>query len=484
MNHIVLDPKDLRSWLATLENEGELKICRAKVECGSEIQEIARQMSARQGPAVVFENILGYENNWCSRLFVGSLNSNAKLALALGLPKNTTEDGVVNRLLATLNRPVEPQHLTQGSIQQNVISKEDVDLNTLPVPQWHPHDQGRYINTWAAVVTRDPETGQTNVGAYRGVIHDRNHIGVLLLCSQGWGIHFEKYTQRGEPMPIACVYGWDPSLMLAAGSPVTTVDEWRWMGAIREAPVGLVPCQTVDLEVPASAEIVIEGWLTTDRERFANEGPFREKIGYGRSYHMPQIEVSCICHRDNPIMVGSATGLAPIVEEQALVINAGVKAVLLNALHSAGIPNVLDLSLAPYFACQIKKSYQGHAYQVACTLFGHKALNMNYKMLFVVEDDVDLKDGRALMAAINAHVDPQRDIHIFPTQRTLVDPAMSQQDHNYHIYGGSGGSKVLIDATRNWLDQPPSRTTPAKATEPAYEIVEKVQSRWKEYGFD
>ena len=191
---------------------------------------------------------------------------------------------------------------------------------------------------------------------------------------------------------------------------------------MQEAPVGLVPCQTVDLEVPASSEIVIEGWLTTDRERFADEGPFRERIDYGRSYHMPQIEVSCICHRDNPIMVGSATGLAPIVEEQALVINAGVKAVLLNALNCAGIPNVLDLSLTPYFACQIKKAYQGHAYQVACTLFGHKALNMNYKMLLVVEDDVDLKDARALMAAINAHVDPQRDIHIFPTQRTLVDP--------------------------------------------------------------
>ncbi len=481
--------RDLRGWLEKLDAENELRTVKVKVECGGEIQEIGRQMSARKGPAVLFENIEGYENSWCRKLFIGSLNTLSKFALTVGLPKNAPLQDIVERLTDSLRNPIKPVQVASGPVQENIIEGDAVDINQIPVPQWHPGDMGRYINLWAAVVTKDPDSGEYNVGAYRGVIHDKNHIGVFLLRTQGWGIHYDKYIQRGESMPVAVVYGHDPSLMLTAGSPVTTIDEWAWMGAIAGESIPLVKCKTVDLEVPATAEIVIEGFISPESDSFETEGPLKEVSGrYCDSSLMPVIEVSCITHRNDPTMVGSAIGLAPIAEEQVLTMGAGTTAVLRNALELQGVPGILDLTLSPFFAVKINKTYQGQAFQVASSLFGHKALNMRFKMLVVVEDDVDLNNPKSVINAINSNVDPARDIYIFPTQRNLVDTAVSRKDSDSHEYGGTLGNKMLIDATCNWIAHPKqekwdgARRAPAEA--PPKEDVEKVEQKWAEYGFD
>ncbi len=480
--------RDLRGWLKKLEAEDDFKKISVPVACGGEIQEIGRRMSELKGPAVLFENIEGYEDTWCRKLFVGSLNTLSKIALTAGLSKDTPLPDVIGRLRETLRQPVKPISVDKGPVKENIIKGSAIDIAQVPVPKWHPLDQGRYINLWAAVVTRDPDTGEDNVGAYRGVIHDKNKIGVFLLRTQGWGRHYDKYMRRGEPMPVACVYGWDPSLMLTAGSPVTTINEWEWMGAIRGEAVPLVKCETVDLEVPATAEIVIEGVISTDSATYRQEGPLKEVSGrYCEPSLMPVIDVSCITYRNDPIMVGSAIGLAPIVEEQVLVMGAGTTAILRNALEDQGVPGILDLTLSPFFAVKIEKVFQGHAFQVASSLFGHKALNMRFKMLVVVEEDVDLNDPRSVINAINTNVDPARDIYVFPTQRTLVDTAMSAEASNAHEYGGTLGSKMLIDATCNWTAHPRqekwngARQAPVKA--PPKKDIDKVRKRWKEYGF-
>jgi len=481
--------RDLRGWLEKLADEGELQVVKARVECGGEIQEIGRRMSALKGPALLLENIEGHEDTWCTKLFIGGLNSYGKIALLLGLPKDTPERAIFEKLRETLKKPIAPVTVERGPVKENILQGNVLDLNDIPVPLWHPGDCGRYINTWAAVVTRDPDTGKYNVGAYRGVVHDRNHIGVFMLPTQGWGIHYHKYKKKGEPMPVASIYGWDPSMLLAAGSPVTHIDEWGWMGAIRGEPVSLVRCETIDLEVPSTAEIVVEGIISPDSDTYRTEGPFKEVSGrYAAPSLMPVIETTCITYRNDPVMVGSATGLTPVVEEQVLTMHSGTTAVLMNALDLNGVPGVLDLTLSPFFAVKIEKAFQGHAFQVASTIFGHKALNMRHKILVVVENEVDLNDHKAVINALNTNVDPARDIYIFPTQRNIVDTAISEKNSNYHEYGGSLSNKMLIDATCNWIAHPRreqwggARLPPVEP--PPREDVDKVTKRWSEYGFD
>jgi UbiD family decarboxylase len=213
--------RDLRGWMECLKAEGELKTVEAKVTPDGEIQEIARQMSARKGPAVLFTNIAGHEKTWCTKLIVGSQNTFSKVSLALGLPKNTPLPVLIKKLRETLQNPVPPIIVDTGPVKQNII-KTGIDLNKIPVPIWHPGDGGRYINTWQGVVTKDPETGVLNVGIYRGMIAGKDTITSLLIRSQHWGQHFVKYSKKGEKMPVAFIYGTDPTFMIAAGSPETT----------------------------------------------------------------------------------------------------------------------------------------------------------------------------------------------------------------------------------------------------------------------
>ncbi len=147
------------------------------------------------------------------------------------------------------------------------------------MPKWNPLDGGRYICTSASIVTRDPDSGLLNAGTYRGMIAQKNTIGVLLAMTQGWGKHFSKYKNRGQEMPVAVVIGWDQTLFLAASTPVN-YPEYEMAGSLRGAPVELVKCETNDLMVPATAEIVLEGFISPDPNTYEPEGPFSEYPGY------------------------------------------------------------------------------------------------------------------------------------------------------------------------------------------------------------
>jgi len=343
---------------------------------------------------------------------------------------------------------------------------------------------------WHGVVTRDPESGEYNVGCYRGHIVDKDKIVSLLVRSQHWGRQFEKYRERGEDMPVAFVYGMDPTMMIAAGSPVTTCGAWgeyEWIGAMTGEPLPLVKCETVDLHVPASAEIVIEGHILRDPATYAMEGPLKEASGrYSEPGMMPVMKVGCITHRDDPIYTGSASGLAPVLEEQLVTIAAGTTAILKNHLQNAGIP-ILDLTLAPFFAVSIKKMWEGHPMQVAYTLLGHKSSNLPVKMLVVVEEDVNIYDPVEINRAINNNVDPAEDVHVLPVNNLIFDVATSKENSNIEAHGGVLGSKLFIDATVKWRRHPRqerwggARIAPVEPPPPG--DVEKVKNRWTEYGF-
>jgi 4-hydroxy-3-polyprenylbenzoate decarboxylase len=481
--------KDLRTWMEKLEAEGELKRIGAEVDWDAEVAEIQRKALEERGPALLFDNIKGYKNTWCRKLFMGGLIKASYVSLMLGLPKDTPRRDVLELLRKRFKEPVEPKPVNGGPVKENIIKGNDIDLFQLPVPRWHPLDGGRYINTWCGVVTRDPDDGKHNVGQYRGMIIAKDKISVFLVPAQGWGAHFSKYQQLGKPMPVALVFGWDPSLGFAGGLPLSNISEYEAMGAIMQEPVPLCRCETSDLQVPASAEIVVEGTISPDPSTYEMEGPFGEANGYySRPEKRPVIKVDCITFRNDPIYRGSLAGVGAVTEDMVIFF-AGLPAIMLNTLELQGIPGVLDIVPMPIVVVKIHKTYQGQPRQVAAALWGSKlAVNLG-KVIMVVEEDVDINNPRALLGALLSRVDPEKSLVVFPINMgSSGDPALFLEEGAEMKYGSGIGSKLLIDATLDWTTHPVrkewgGRRLPPSPTHHFPEAAELVQKRWREYGF-
>jgi len=481
--------RDLRNWIDTLEANGEVKRIKTEVDWDGEIAEIQRKIISERGPALLFENIKGYDNNWCQKLFMGGLVKFGYVALMLGLPKDASRLDIQQLLRRRLKEPIEPERVDHGPVKENIIKSNDVDLFQLPVPKWHPNDGGRYINTWCGVVTRDPDDGKYNVGLYRGMIISKDRIGVFLVPAQGWGAHFKKYQQMGKPMPVACVYGWDPAMGFTAGLPLTSISEYEAMGAIRQEPVPLCRCETSELEVPASAEIVVEGTIPTDPGTYEIEGPFGEATThYSLPEKRPVIKVDCITFRNDPIYRGSLAGVGLLTEDMVTFL-AGLPAIMRNTLELQDVPGILDIVPMPIVVVKIHKTYQGQPKQVAAALWGSRiAINMG-KVIMVVEEDVDINNPRALLGALLTRVDPEKDLVVFPMNLgTSADPALAIEEGVDMRYGAGLGSKLLIDATLDWTTHPVNekwggRRLPPNCIEHFPGLADLVEKKWQEYGF-
>jgi 4-hydroxy-3-polyprenylbenzoate decarboxylase len=475
--------RDLRTWLSQLDAEGELYRLNAKVDWRGEIAEIQRQVVSQQGPAILYNNILDYERGRCTRLFCGGQATLGRTALMLDLPKTTPRREMIDELRRRLRHPVESCEVERGPVKEVVVSGGEIDLYELPVPRWHPLDQDRYINTWCGVVTRDPETGRQNVGVYRGAVGGRNQIKVWLVPAQNWGVHYRKYQAINEPMPVAFVYGWDP-VMVFTGALSLPLDEYRAMGAIAGDPVPLVRCETSNLTVPASAELVIEGVISPDPLTYQVEGPFGESSGYySDPARRPVVDVKCLTHRTDPIFRGA-------IGESLPTMSVGAAALIWNMLEQQDIPGIRDVALGPVLAVKIHKTYQGQARQVAAAIWGSRlGVNMA-KVIVVVDDekDIDIADPAQVQAAIVHHVDPTRGLVVFPMQLGgAIDPSLSSDAQDVMEYGQALINKVLIDATIDWVTHPRSerwggRRLSPDCMQPAPEVKELVGRRWQEYG--
>ena len=310
--------KDLRDWLSTLEREGELARVKTKVNWDLEIGGIMQENFDRQGPALLFENIKDHENTVCKRFFTASLLTFSRIALMMGLPKDTPPRKLVEVYMERSSKAIKPKIVKDGPIKQNKIVGEEIDLSQFPAPRYHDRDGGRYIGTFDGVVTIDPEDKLLNVGLYRRMVHDRNHVGLSFPHGQHAWVHWRKHKKMGEKsMPVAFVIGWDPVLpMIACASVPLGVCEYDVMGAVRQKPVELIKCETSDLMVPASAEMVFEGEVTFDVSTFRMEGPFAEYPGYYVSdvSTKPVMKINCITYRDDPILQGTMESV-PINED-------------------------------------------------------------------------------------------------------------------------------------------------------------------------
>ena len=488
---------DMRGWIECLKQHGELHEIDAEVDWDVELGTIARRAIGRgNGPALLFRNIKGYTAGRCTQVFAGSMSTYSRLALMFGLPINASITDLVKAVRAMFKQRVAPVVVATGPVRENILKGDDIDLFEFPVPRWNRRDGGRYICTMQGTVTADPDTGRLNVGIYRGMIGKKNTIPTLLQAAQNWGQDFVKYTARGEDMPVACVIGWEPSLPFLGATPLPPdVSEYDVMGAIRGRPVELVKCETVPLLVPASAEIVIEGWISADPKTFEMEGPYGEFTGYYAGDQGPKhtIRVTAITHRNNPILQGTTEGTLPGLQSENGVMSSVLRAaVAWNVLDSAGVPGVTDVHCpaannGTTLIIQMRPTYRGQARQAAMAVWGSSAAHVRYKHVWVVNDDIDIHDYAALDWAFAWRVNAaEGDILMVPgTFGPVIDPSIRREFRNAIKYGSGRWCRVLIDATIN-LDYEPDPEYGGERYPPTVmpdkEDWDRVSRRWKELG--
>jgi 4-hydroxy-3-polyprenylbenzoate decarboxylase len=480
--------RDLREWMVTLEGEGELARVKTKVDWNLEIGGITQEVFDKEGPALLFENIKDYDNTLCRKLFTGSLATYPRVALMLGLPKNTPYKDLIRIWRERSKKRVKPVIVSKGPVKENIVKGDDVNLLQFPVPLWHDRDGGRYIGTFDGVITKHHDTDWMNVGLYRRMIHDRNKAGITFPIGQHAWQHWRTWRKKGKNLPVACAIGWDPILPAVASSYVPpNVSEYEVMGALRGEPVELVKCETSDLLVPATAEIVLEGEALTDLDSFTMEGPFGEYTGYYGTIpsKRPVFLVKCITFRNDPILQGTLEGV-PINEDHRIC----------SVHHSASVWDLLEERMVGITGVnvdpstgwtnvfvQIDNSYVGQVFQVAANIWSAGISNMVGKNVFVFDTDVDIYDLKKIMWAFAYRVSPSRDIVEFPGWISPLDPVVHPKDKIHEAV--NRGNRLLIDATKP-LDWP--RTDKwfgerfAPVAYPDLGTMEKVRSKWESYG--
>jgi 4-hydroxy-3-polyprenylbenzoate decarboxylase len=485
----------LRSWIAQLEKHGQLRRIKAEVDWDQEIAGIARVNLGLGGPGLLFEAIKGYRNGRCTKFLTSALANRTQVCLLTGLPPSTSDRDIVRHLKQTYRNGIPPVTVRSGPVKENILHGDNIDLLEFPVPKWHHLDGGRFMDTFCGVITKDPETGRTNVGLYRGQVLGPRRIGKLLIPTQHWGAHYAKHRDSMKPMPVAIAHGWHDVLPFCAGSPFPkAVNEYEMMGAILGRPVELVKCETSDLMVPASAEIVVEGTISPDPATFALEGPFAEYPGYAGGVPSPKpvVEVSCLTHRHAPILRGTLEGARPgFPSEDSPLCAYSWSAIAWNMLEDVGVGGVTDVWMPPVstgtnIVVQIQKRYRGHAQQVAAALWGTGAGQWFFKNVMVVEEDIDIRDPTALEWAFAFRVNAaQGQLLTFgPTFGSVLDPSTPRHQADARKYGTGCWTRLLIDATRNWEFEPNPdwggrRYPPINTLEPAFE--DHIRKRWKEY---
>lgn len=471
--------KDLRDFIDTLETEGELRRIPVEVDWRYEVSGWIRKTEdlRPRGPALLFEKLRGYSKDY--RLVSGLIGSYRRFAMALGLPANTSPLEIINVFRDRIKTPLSPTVVNDGPCQENVDLGDDINLLEFPVPWWHPRDGGRFIGTWHGVISKDLYTGIRNVGMHRMQVFDRNHTGIGMLPMAHISHHFSQRQRIAKPIEVAIVIGADETVPIVAGTGFPPdVDELTLAGALRQEPIQLVRCKTVDLEVPANTEIVIEG-IVSPTERHL-EGPFGEWAGYhaGGVRLRPLLTVTAITHRYQSILRGCLLG-KPVTEDQFLY-SIGISAETLRMFESHGPEGVLSVNCPPEGVSlasaivQMQPRYVGHSWNAGRTLISSR-VGSHLKTVVLVDDDIDPFDLGQVWWAINTRVQGNRDIEVFRfSTEPRSDPSVPRENAEF-------GDKIIIDATKK-LDYPynpiyGSHWAPVCMPEP--EVMDLVELRWK-----
>ena len=450
--------RDLRDFLRTLEKKGELKRISEEVDPILEITEITDRTVKAAGPALLFEkprgsrvpvvtNLVGTERRMNLALEVESLDEVADRIhsfLDMQSPQGIFEKMKMLPKLAELGSFF-PKTVRSGECQE-VVREKDFSLDYFPIVHCWPQDGGRYI-TWPMVITKNPETGKRNVGCYRMQVFDERTTGMHWQTQKHGAEHFRsaRAKNREGKLEVAVAIGADPATCLAGILPVPPdMDEFLFSGFLRRDPVELVTCKTVDLEVPANAEIVLEGYVELGELR--TEGPFGDHTGfYSLEGEFPVFHLTCITHRKDPIYLTTIVGPPP---QEDYFIGHAIERVFLPVMKMQ-YPETVDVAMPAEGIFQnlmivaIKKSYPGHARKIMNAIWS-LGQAMFTKVVVVVDHDVNVQDSREVVWKALCAIDPERDIQFVLGPVDTLDHAARRQDF---------GSKMGIDATRKWVEE-------------------------------
>ena len=477
--------RNLQEFIAELERRGELKRIRVPVDAHLEISEIADRAIKSNGPALLFEKVNGSSIPLAINLF----GTKGRMELALGVGDLNEIPGRIEKLLeipnptglmeklSLLPKLVElaqfPPKVVSKAPVQEVVIRDNPSLSSLPILQCWPQDAGRYI-TLGATITRNKKTEKRNVGLYRLQVFDDRTLGMHWQIHKDGAEHWRGYA-KGEKMPVAIAIGGDPASVYAASAPLPEgVDEYLFAGFLRKEPVELVKGITVDLEVPAQAEIVIEGYVQVGEQR--EEGPFGDHTGY---YSLPEpypvLHVTAITHRKNPIYLTTIVGRPPMED---LWLGKTTERVFLPIIRKM-VPEIVDMNFPAEgifnnaVVVSIKKSYPGQARKVAHALWGLGQL-MFTKVIIVVDEWVNVHDVSQVTWISFMNIDPKRDCFFVEGPVDTLNHASPEWNL---------GSKMGIDATRKLAEEGHPRPWPDPIVM-SPEIRERVSRRWVEYGFN
>ncbi|HWI36051.1 MAG TPA: 4-hydroxy-3-polyprenylbenzoate decarboxylase [Burkholderiales bacterium] len=481
--------RDLREFVAQLEARGELKRVSAEVSPRLEMTEIADRVLRAGGPALLFERPAGHDMPVLANLF-GTVS---RVAAAMGA-KDVAELRKLGELLAYLREPEPPRGLrdlwekfpvfkrvldmapkerSSAPCHEVVLEGGQIDLARLPVQTCWPGDAGPLI-TWGLTVTRGPQKRRQNLGIYRQQVIGRNKLIMRWLAHRGGALDFQDHrNSTNAPFPVAVALGADPATMLAAVTPVPdTLGEYQFAGLLRGARTEVTKCIGSDLQVPASAEIVLEGSIG---EETADEGPHGDHTGYyNEVQRFPVFTVERMTMRRSPIYHSTYTGKPP--DEPAML------GVALNELFvpllAKQFPEIVDFYLPPegcsyrLAVVSMRKQYPGHAKRVMFAIWSYLRQFMYTKFIVVCDDDVDVRDWKEVVWALTTRVDPARDTVL--AERTPID----YLDFASPVSGL--GSKMGIDATHKWPGETERQWGRPIVMDEA--VKKRVDSLWGELG--
>jgi 4-hydroxy-3-polyprenylbenzoate decarboxylase len=481
----------MAEFVSALEARGELVRVTRPVDPVLEVAAIADRVMKSGGPALLFEKVGGAK----FPLLINAYGSRVRMSLALSTADIEDHARAIEALLHT--RPamtpaglaqlattlpelahVPPRRVVDGRARcQDVVLEGDaVDLNLLPVLTCWPDDGGPFI-TLPSVITRDPDTGARNIGMYRMQRIDRNTTGMHWQIHKTGARHFRRAKELGlRRLEVAVALGGDPALTYAATAPLPDgIDEWMLTGFLRKSAVKTVRCKTVDLDVPADADFVLEGYVDPQEPLF-DEGPFGDHTGYYTPVDkFPKFHVTAITHRSDAVYPCTLVGPPPM-EDQWL--GKATERIFLPLLRTM-FPEIVDMNLPVEGAfhnlvlVSIKKAYPMHASRIAHGMWGSGQMSFS-KVICVLDHDVDVHDPAAVAWRLLANLDPKRDV-------TFVDGPIDQLDHgaNQALYGG----KMAIDGTKKWPEEGYRREWPEVARMKP-EVDARVDARWAELGID
>ncbi len=484
-SHSKLQHTDLRSYLELLKRAGELHEVTASVDPELELTEIYDRVVKSKGPALLFKNVKGSKIPLAINLF-GSVK---RMNLLFGVKDVEDIAKRINQFLDSkppqtfieklqflpklkeldaLNTKI----VSSGACQEVVITNGPM-LDLLPVQKCWPDDGGRFI-TFPLVITKDPETGKRNVGLYRMHVYDNQTTGMHWQIHKDGAEHYRR-LKKGERLEVAVVLGANPIHLFSAACPLPYgVDEFALAGFLSGEQVKLVKCKTIDLEVPADGEIILEGYVEAGDMRL--EGPFGDHTGfYSRAKDFPVFHITAMTHRKNPIYVSTVVGRPPMED---CYMGKAIERIFLPLIKKQ-MPEIIDINL-PWEGCfhnclivSIRKSYPYQAQKVIQAVWGLGQM-MFSKSVLVFDQDCNIQNLKEVAWRAFNNVDPKRDM-------IFSEGPIDELDHsaNQDFFG----SKVGIDCTRKLPDEGMKRPWPEDMVMPD-EIKNLVAKRWKEYGFN